>query len=124
MAGKKGKVGRPSFRDARSGTALQSSGTGAKMNCSQIPKKSRHFGAERMPKITTPLPFTPANLWEWCLNKYSKSSEYRVLRGGSFLNSPNFAACATRVSPEPFVDVNSFAFRVGVVSSPIAPFDL
>src|SRR5689334_16243271 len=38
------------------------------MNCSQIPKKSRHFGAERMPKITTPLPFTPANLWEWCLS--------------------------------------------------------
>jgi formylglycine-generating enzyme required for sulfatase activity len=65
------------------------------------------------------------NVWEWCLNKYESpystavdtSNDYRALRGGSFFDSREGAACAVRdpASP-PNARVSGLGFRVGLFS--------
>ncbi len=68
------------------------------------------------------------NLWEWCLNKYSKPKEMgvddstndRVLRGGAFYYIANSAVCAFRFDLHPNGHDFNFGFRV-VGASPIAP---
>jgi hypothetical protein len=60
------------------------------------------------------------NVWEWCLNKYSKNSLNRVVRGGSFDHARHRAACASRVNYYPYVHYEYIGFRL-VVASPIAP---
>lgn len=65
------------------------------------------------------------NVLEWCLNKYKqpdviaidKSNEYRVFRGGSFLDSTNYLRCAIRFRFFPTDRVNNLGFRVCCVSS-------
>lgn len=63
-------------------------------------------------------------LWEWYQNKYSKTGELKVLRGGAFYSYANYAACAIRDNLSPFSDYYDRGFRVVVASSPIAPSDL
>ena len=63
------------------------------------------------------------NVQQWCKNKYSKNTEYRVLRGGSFSNNRNNAACAARGSNSPNNDLNVVGFRV-VVAGPSVSSDL
>jgi len=66
------------------------------------------------------------NVWEWCLNKYSKpketqvdaSGDNRVLRGGSCNNAQDVAACNYRYYDNPNYNVRNFGFRL-VVSVPI-----
>jgi formylglycine-generating enzyme required for sulfatase activity len=67
------------------------------------------------------------NLWEWCLNDYSKpeiidgysNGEQKVLRGGSFRNHLNFAAASYRNHFNPNLDLINYGFRV-VCAAPIS----
>lgn len=61
-------------------------------------------------------------LWEWCANKYSKDEVWRVLRGGSFLDYANLAACVHRYYSHPvsYLVYSYIGLRV-VVASPITP---
>jgi formylglycine-generating enzyme required for sulfatase activity len=67
------------------------------------------------------------NVWEWCLNEYAApdhfqldGSEYRVLRGGSFIVFPDYARCAFRYRSLP-VDRNYLiGFRVVVRSARVS----
>ncbi len=60
------------------------------------------------------------NVWEWCRNKYEKpddvgvdaSGEWRVLRGGSWGNSQNFARAASRPNHHPSFRYDDVGFRV------------
>ena len=60
------------------------------------------------------------NLWEWCLNNYSKpeimnrykDGENKVLRGGSFFNSQDNARSVYRNNNNPNNDNNNNGFRV------------
>ncbi|MCP4467935.1 MAG: SUMF1/EgtB/PvdO family nonheme iron enzyme [Halieaceae bacterium] len=65
------------------------------------------------------------NVWEWCLNKYENpenealdGDEPRVLRGGSWLNDPDFARASLRYGYDPDDRLDGIGFRV-VCSSPI-----
>jgi len=61
-------------------------------------------------------------VWEWCLNKYSPpydivvdtTDESRVLRGGSFLGTREYAASSVRGSPPPHGAGHRGGFRVGL----------
>lgn len=60
-------------------------------------------------------------VWEWCLTEYKtqsneniSSNEWRVLRGGSWLHDPSFAACAYRYFSYPNSRDDDFGFRVVV----------
>ncbi len=67
------------------------------------------------------------NVWEWCLDEYDATQaheEYyqgnpgaRVLRGGSFFNSPAYGRCASRHGTNPANSYGNYGFRVafGVV---------
>ncbi len=66
------------------------------------------------------------NAWEWCLQKYSQpedsdleGDDSRVLRGGSWLDLPHLARCASRGSGVPGPRSGSVGFRL-VCASPIA----
>jgi hypothetical protein len=58
------------------------------------------------------------NVWEWCLTGYKTGhtgldgTEVRVLRGGSFYDYPNLAACTHRSNNNPFNGDNNVGFRV------------
>jgi formylglycine-generating enzyme required for sulfatase activity len=69
------------------------------------------------------------NVWEWCHSLYKlypyksddgreneKSSDYRILRGGSFLNLSGNVRCAIRHGSSPDNRDLNFGFRVLVVS--------
>ncbi len=65
------------------------------------------------------------NVWEWCLNEYSKPNRCqvegesaRVLRGGSWLYNRGLARSEFRLNLQPHSRNNNCGFRV-VVSSPI-----
>jgi formylglycine-generating enzyme required for sulfatase activity len=65
------------------------------------------------------------NVWEWCLNLYDQlsdtslsSSVARVLRGGSWDNSPDRARAAVRYHYNPGYRYDYLGFRV-LCSSPI-----
>jgi len=65
------------------------------------------------------------NVWEWCLNEYENPErveaggrEARVLRGGSWLLSQEYARAGYRVSFVPDDRNLNIGFRV-VCSSPI-----
>lgn len=58
-------------------------------------------------------------LWEWCLNEYKDASrtaygghQTRVLRGGSFVDVPDYAVCALRFNDLPNRRLDYFGFRV------------
>ena len=64
------------------------------------------------------------NVWEWMGHAYvenydpskkiesQKASEYRALRGGSWINYPDFARCSFRNGYHPDYWINDFGFRV------------
>ena len=69
------------------------------------------------------------NVWEWCSSKYepypyrsddgrelTEGDEGRVVRGGSFNDSPWYVRCACRFSGRPDVRYGGLGFRVVVVS--------
>jgi formylglycine-generating enzyme required for sulfatase activity len=66
------------------------------------------------------------NVWEWCLNKYGHpeqieadtSGDFRVLRGGSWLNYPEYARAPYRDGYDPEIRSFDRGFRV-VLSAPI-----
>jgi hypothetical protein len=63
------------------------------------------------------------NIWEWCANKYSKSENWRSLRGGSFDFSQHLAACAYRYFDYfPYYPIFTGGFRVVVAPMPFPPF--
>jgi len=72
------------------------------------------------------------NVWEWCLNKYSKpketqvdeSGERRVLRGGSFHANRALASCVCRDSHLPRAGNTAIGVRVVLVSALSRPSDL
>ena len=51
------------------------------------------------------------NLWEWCDSLYEEGSEQRVLRGGSWYNSPYNLRCANRGWSYPSSRYDSVGFR-------------
>ena len=61
------------------------------------------------------------NVWEWCRNKYQDpndeqiDSDRRVLRGGSFFSSYDYARAAFRANLTPSYRVDYYGFRVAVV---------
>ena len=57
-------------------------------------------------------------VWEWCENWYDDKRESRGLRGGSWINHPEYARAVYRNLPRPDVRFNYIGFRV-VCSSPI-----
>ena len=72
------------------------------------------------------------NVWEWTRSLYKpypyvakdgredeKSSDYRILRGGSFSDGSNYARCSFRFGFDPYDWFGSYGFRV--VLSPILP---
>jgi formylglycine-generating enzyme required for sulfatase activity len=56
------------------------------------------------------------NVWEWCANYADKDHSWRVLRGGSWVNDPDYARCAARC----WFDPDDWNFGIGfrVVVSP------
>jgi len=64
------------------------------------------------------------NLWEWCENKYSKHTERRVLRGGSFYGNLALASCVYRDDYDPFRDDTALGVRVVLVYALSRPSDL
>jgi formylglycine-generating enzyme required for sulfatase activity len=69
------------------------------------------------------------NVWEWCLNEYEKPERIqdggdalRVVRGGSWLGSPDAASARIRSRFFPSGWFSYYGFRVVlVVSVPIHP---
>jgi hypothetical protein len=67
------------------------------------------------------------NLWEWCLNDYSKpeiidgysNGETKVLRGGSFFNNQSNAAASYRNLNSPLSRLSNLGFRL-VCAAPIS----
>lgn len=59
------------------------------------------------------------NVWEWMENWYDDDEDVKSLRGGSWLNPPEFLACSARFSGDPGGRVNFVGFRV-VRPSPAA----
>ena len=51
------------------------------------------------------------NVWEWTESLYEKDKPYRVLRGGSWYNSPYYVRCATRYSTHPAFRYSNIGFR-------------
>jgi formylglycine-generating enzyme required for sulfatase activity len=60
------------------------------------------------------------NVWEWCLNTYSKGVDYIAVRGGSFSYFQPLAACTFRYVIHPNYCSSGFGFRL-VLASPITP---
>jgi len=51
------------------------------------------------------------NVWEWCQNWYSEDKEFRVLRGGSWSNSPHGLRAAGRNGSTPTNASVNYGFR-------------
>ena len=65
------------------------------------------------------------NVWEWCLNEYrqpertgTEGDEWRVLRGGSWLNNRGLARCAYRGNFDPDRRYDDLGFRLVCCVSP------
>ena len=65
------------------------------------------------------------NVWEWCLNEYqqpertsTEGNEWRVLRGGSWVDGQVFARCAFRGRSHPDDHDGDFGFRLVCCVSP------
>jgi len=60
------------------------------------------------------------NVWDWCLNKYDRpeqieadtSGDWRVLRGGSWLNPPSYARGSQRFTFAPSDRYSDYGFRL------------
>jgi formylglycine-generating enzyme required for sulfatase activity len=52
------------------------------------------------------------NVWEWCEDWYDNEQKYRVLRGGSWFHSPQYARAAFRSSDSPAKRINYYGFRL------------
>ena len=52
------------------------------------------------------------NVWEWCQNWYDENKKYRVLRGGSWVNYPQFCRCSYRHCYRPEGRSNAIGFRL------------
>ena len=53
------------------------------------------------------------NVWEWCLDWYDKKEqEFRVLRGGAWLNDSHDARCSNRYWFNPNDGFYGIGFRV------------
>jgi formylglycine-generating enzyme required for sulfatase activity len=57
------------------------------------------------------------NVWEWCADWSDESQQFRVVRGGAFLDDRSGARCAYRLRSDPSSRFNSIGFRL--VVSPI-----
>jgi formylglycine-generating enzyme required for sulfatase activity len=51
------------------------------------------------------------NVWEWTGSLWSEKEEFRVLRGGSWIDGRNFAACSYRSNGRPHFRYNDAGFR-------------
>lgn len=61
-------------------------------------------------------------LWEWCLNEYKTPDQVsfdsyvsRILRGGSFVDIPEYAVCGSRFNDLPNRRLDYYGFRVACV---------
>lgn len=52
------------------------------------------------------------NLWEWCKDWSDKDRKFKVLKGGSFYNSPEFSSCIARDRDYPTMRDFNYGFRV------------
>lgn len=52
------------------------------------------------------------NVWEWCEDLWSEDSSYRVIRGGSWYNDPQYLRSAYRIFGGPSSRYNSVGFRL------------
>ena len=52
------------------------------------------------------------NVWEWCLNRYSSGSGFRVLRGGAYSYGASICAFAYRSNHDPSYGWNYYGFRL------------
>jgi formylglycine-generating enzyme required for sulfatase activity len=51
------------------------------------------------------------NIWEWTDSLYQEGDEWRVLRGGAWVNGQSFAVCSCRYSGHPRNRSNGVGFR-------------
>ncbi len=51
------------------------------------------------------------NVWEWTESTWREGDEMQVVRGGSWVDLRDFAACAYRISISPVSRVSNFGFR-------------
>ncbi len=59
------------------------------------------------------------NVWEWCHNKHSEDSSFRVFRGGSWFESAQFCLCSSRDWGVPDFRRDVLGFRVALVPSSV-----
>jgi formylglycine-generating enzyme required for sulfatase activity len=59
------------------------------------------------------------NVWEWTASEWEPGSEFRVLRGGSFILSGVIARCAVRFRGPPSRRLRLGGVRVGVAAPPV-----
>jgi len=90
------------------------SGIGKTTPVTQYPQGASPYGAIDM----------SGNVWEWCLTEFQtgqidlNGTNVRVLRGGSWLNYPQFARAARRGNLYPNDRLNGIGFRVVLGSPP------
>ena len=51
------------------------------------------------------------NVWEWTESLWTEKEEWRVLRGGSWITSRDYAACSYRISNDPYNRNDNIGFR-------------
>jgi hypothetical protein len=90
------------FDETRANT--RETGVGMTTAVGSFPDGASPFGVQDM----------CGNVWEWCLNRYSKNSEHKVVRGGSFANFRNLADCTGRAYGRPLDYDDFMGFRLVV----------
>jgi formylglycine-generating enzyme required for sulfatase activity len=66
------------------------------------------------------------NVWEWCMDAYNQSADFRILRGSSWrLHNPSDLLAATRVGNQPSIKLDSYGFRMVIdtgisISQPVS----
>jgi len=62
------------------------------------------------------------NVWEWCENRFDEEDQFRVLRGGSWLDDdPEILSCAYRLHDHPGLRDRDLGFRCVLVAGGSAP---
>jgi formylglycine-generating enzyme required for sulfatase activity len=93
---------------------------GEEWSASILPRGEFNYDVVIAPDAASPygLMATVGVLWQWTSSSYAPypynpdaSSQYKVLRGGSFSNGRNVVRCANRYSEASNVALNTFGFR-------------